>query len=188
VIEHVPDMLGWMREIADVLKDNGILSLAIPDKRYTFDVLRELTSPGTLVEAYLLKKRRPGPREIFDHVSLAAKVDAKAAWRKRLDKRKLEHHGTIVTALEHAQANLSTEDYCDVHVNIFTSASFIDLLETASRLGLFDFLIEDFFDTAFDTVEFLVSLKRLPRNEGQEQRLEKQISSLTWARNQLLKA
>jgi SAM-dependent methyltransferase len=47
VIEHVPNLIGWLREVATVLRDDGVLSLAVPDKRYTFDLKRELTSlPG----------------------------------------------------------------------------------------------------------------------------------------------
>jgi len=41
VIEHVPDPIGWFREIAAVLKPGGVLALAIPDKRWTFDCRRE---------------------------------------------------------------------------------------------------------------------------------------------------
>src|SRR5258706_9842625 len=34
VIEHVPDVIGWLREVSDVLKPEGMLCLAIPDRRY----------------------------------------------------------------------------------------------------------------------------------------------------------
>lgn len=56
VIEHVPDMIGWLKELSEVLRDDGMLSLAIPDKRYTFDFIRELTSPRQLILPYLLQR------------------------------------------------------------------------------------------------------------------------------------
>ncbi|WP_156748564.1 bifunctional 2-polyprenyl-6-hydroxyphenol methylase/3-demethylubiquinol 3-O-methyltransferase UbiG, partial [Mycobacterium sp. E3198] len=34
VIEHVPNPLGWFNEIHGFMEPGGILSLAIPDKRY----------------------------------------------------------------------------------------------------------------------------------------------------------
>ena len=49
-----------------------------------------------------------------------------------------------------------------MHVNTFTPASFLDLLETTARLYLFDFVVADFYDTARGTLEFFVSLQRLP--------------------------
>lgn len=52
VIEHVPDPIGWFKEIAAVLKPGGVLSLAIPDKRWTFDCRREVTSASALIESY----------------------------------------------------------------------------------------------------------------------------------------
>jgi SAM-dependent methyltransferase len=185
VIEHVPDMLGWMREIASVLKDNGILSLAIPDKRYTFDYKRDLTSFANLMESYLLQKRRPSPRDIFEQVSLATKVDLILAWNGGIDPAKLEHHGTYEEALEKAKKYLKSDDYDDVHVNILTPARFLDLVETASKLGLFDFTVADFYDTAYNSHEFIVALQRVPRTISQQEYLKRQQHSISAARKQI---
>jgi SAM-dependent methyltransferase len=179
VIEHVPNMLGWMREIASVLKDDGILSLAIPDKRYTFDYKRDLTSLGTLVESYLLDKRRPGMRDIFDQVSLATKLDLIEAWAEGFDPAKLVHHGTFEAALEDAKKYLLSDEYCDVHVNIMTPASFLAILDKATQLGLFDFSIVDFYDTFPNSHEFVVSLQRVSRDRSQEENLVLQAASFS---------
>lgn len=182
VIEHVPNMLGWLREIASVLKDNGILSLAIPDKRFTFDYKRDLTSLGTLVESYLLDKRRPGIRDIFDQVSLATKVDMKEAWNGNIDPDKLQHHGTLEEAFIQAKEYLNSDEYNDVHVNIMTPLSFIDILEKASQLNLFDFSMVDFYDTDYNSHEFLVSLKRVSRNRIQKENLDLQLTGFAQMR------
>lgn len=39
VIEHIPDIIGWLNDISSVLKTGGVLSLVIPDKRYTHLIL-----------------------------------------------------------------------------------------------------------------------------------------------------
>lgn len=183
VIEHVPNMLGWLREIASVLKDDGILALAIPDKRYTFDYKRDLTSLGTLVESYLLDKRRPGIKDIFDQVSLATKVDSYEAWSGNLDPKKLEHHGTPHEALCQAREYLLSDDYNDVHVNIVTPSSFLDILEQASKIKLFDFIVAEFHPTTKNSHEFLVSLQRLSRNLSEEETLKSQLESFAKVRN-----
>jgi predicted SAM-dependent methyltransferase len=69
VIEHTPDLVGFLNDCDSLLKDHGVLSLAIPDKRYCFDYYRPITglarvidshhrqdkihSPGTVAENYL---------------------------------------------------------------------------------------------------------------------------------------
>lgn len=75
VIEHVPDLFGWLAEIASVLADGGIASFVVPDKRYTFDVLRRTSSESELVDAYVRGLRRPDPRQIFDHFAGFRDVD-----------------------------------------------------------------------------------------------------------------
>ncbi|MBK8619803.1 MAG: methyltransferase domain-containing protein [Anaerolineales bacterium] len=177
VIEHVPNMLGWMREIASVLKDGGILSLAIPDKRYTFDHKRDLTSLGTLVESYLMDKRRPGIRDIFDQESMATKVDMYEAWSKNFDPQTLKHHGNLQMALQLSRGYLLSDEYSDVHVNIMTPASFLMILEQASQIGLFDFVVVDFYPTTVNSHEFLVSLRRVSREYSQEENLALQLES-----------
>src|ERR1700743_1724309 len=36
VLDHVPDLVGWLAETSAILKANGQLRLAVPDKRFTF--------------------------------------------------------------------------------------------------------------------------------------------------------
>ena len=56
VIEHVPDLVTWLSEIHSVLRKNGSLRLAIPDRRYTFDYLRNESRIHDVLEAYLLQR------------------------------------------------------------------------------------------------------------------------------------
>ncbi|HBI02176.1 MAG TPA: hypothetical protein DDY18_11215 [Flavobacterium sp.] len=185
VIEHVPNMLGWLQEISEVLKDDGTLSLAIPDKRYTFDIKRELTSMGELIEAYLLNRRRPTPKSIFDHKSLSCKVDMVLAWNGGIQLDKLEHSGSLKAAHLSAQQYLATDQYQDVHVNILTPSRFLDLIEASCQLGLFNYVFSAFHDTFYNSHEFLVSLKRIPRHLSKEQILELQLSNISQIREKI---
>lgn len=44
VIEHVPDPIGYLHGLAKLLNPGGIIMLAVPDKRVTFDLHRPLTT------------------------------------------------------------------------------------------------------------------------------------------------
>jgi SAM-dependent methyltransferase len=185
VIEHVPDMIGWLYEIAQVLKDGGILGLAVPDKRYSFDYFRELSTPGMLIEAYLTHRRRPGIQSIFDYFALTGHVDVEAAWEGSVDKHKFRPSGSLEQAFGLAHDALGNNHYHDAHVNVFTPASFLDLLEVAARLQLLDFAVVEFTDTTRNTLEFLVSLQRVSRGWDRQKIMAHQLAGLAQAREHL---
>jgi predicted SAM-dependent methyltransferase len=179
VIEHVPDMLGWLKEISEVLEDGGILSLAIPDKRFTFDYYRQLTTPGMLIEAYLTHRRRPGIQSVFDYAALTGKVDLKEAWNGNISNQNFRRSGTLENAYKLAGDCFNTDHYIDAHVNVFTPINFLELLEIAIQLGLLDFTVIDFFNTTQNTLEFFVTLKRIPRNFDRQEIRKIQIMDIS---------
>ena len=80
VIEHVPDMIGWLMDLHGALTEDGLICLAIPDRRFTFDLRRPESTAGEMVEAYLLRVRRPPARHLFDQVSLQAAFPKAQGW------------------------------------------------------------------------------------------------------------
>ena len=48
--EHVPNPLGLLKECYRVLRNNGVLYLAVPDKNYTFDRDRQRTTLAHLIK------------------------------------------------------------------------------------------------------------------------------------------
>jgi SAM-dependent methyltransferase len=71
-IEHVPDVVGWLREVAEVLTEGGVLSLVIPDKGFTFDYLRPPSTPSDMIDSHLLGSRRPTFRQVYESLSKAS--------------------------------------------------------------------------------------------------------------------
>src|ERR1035437_876248 len=59
VAEHIPDLATWLIDIESMLKPTGELRLVLPDKRFSFDYLRRVSSPAELLDCYLHKLRRP---------------------------------------------------------------------------------------------------------------------------------
>lgn len=169
VIEHVPDLIGWLKEIHAVLKPGGVLSLAIPDKRFCFDYCRQLTRTADVVEAYLQHRRRPSPRQIFDHFSSCASYNGQITWTGTISPDKLVNLGTPDQALGLAKHSLETSDYVDAHCWVFTPASFFQLLKALIDLSLFDFKLLEFHDT--EGCEFYVSLQALENRSGDDNRL-----------------
>jgi len=181
MIEHVPNLIGWLRDVAAVLRDGGVLSLAIPDKRYTFDLKREPTTLAALVEAYLLDRRRPSIRDVFDYTALVTHVDVAKAWSGSLDVDRLEHSHSMELAWSAALRCRDSDDYIDIHVTVLTPRVLLELLASINRLGLLDFSVENFVDTARNELEFFVTLRRTPRELDAERASTQQHDSIVRA-------
>jgi predicted SAM-dependent methyltransferase len=168
VIEHIPDPVGWMIDISSILRLGGILSLVIPDKRYSFDVNRTLTGVGDLVDAYLAGRTQPTYRDIYNfHSQIATMegyVDTAGLWAGTANYENVVRSDVSdpdAEAFRIATYAARSEDYVDVHCHIFTPTSFRAIVEVLSRLGLVDFDVVFELPTQPNTLEFFVSLEKV---------------------------
>lgn len=168
VIEHIPDPIGWMVDISSVLRMGGILSMVVPDKRYSFDVNRGLTGMGDFVDAYLSGRTRPTIRDIYNfHSQIATSegyVDTAGLWAGTAD-----YEGVVRTDVDDPDAEalricrgvVQSDEFVDVHCHVFTPTSFVSLFGALSRLGLSDFDVASWCPTQPNTLEFFVSLRKV---------------------------
>ena len=158
VIEHAPDLVAWLAEIREVLKSGGVLGLAVPDRRFTFDLLRPVSTMGEVVEAHLLGYRRPSIRQVFDSYALTRPAPAAEAWAADLTRTLRTIPAKLSTTFATVQAMLADGRYVDSHCWVFTPASFLDTLEGMLALGWFGYRVEAFFPTEPGGIEFQVRL------------------------------
>jgi Methyltransferase domain len=161
VIEHVPDLVGWLSEIRTILKRGGILSLAIPDKRQCFDCQRQNTRLCELIQAYLSQSRQPTSGQIFDYYAgTVGTAKGEITWNGQLDASAgLRNLRSLSTAWDLTEQAFASGDYCDVHCWVFTPASFLNLLADLAELGLLKFEVVQLYETA--GCEFFVSLRAM---------------------------
>lgn len=57
LIEHTPDLIAFLADCDSILKDTGVLSLVIPDKRYEFDRFRPITGLARIIDAHVAGHR-----------------------------------------------------------------------------------------------------------------------------------
>jgi 2-polyprenyl-3-methyl-5-hydroxy-6-metoxy-1,4-benzoquinol methylase len=159
VVEHVPDLITWLQELRSVLKPGGQVRLVVPDRRFTFDYLRNETRISDVVNAHLLRARVPQPHSILDFHLNAAKIDCTAAWDGKIVESSVEKFNTFQQSIDAAREVLEKNIYRDVHCWVFTPKSFAALLGELVGFGLIDFACERFWDTEPYTFEFLVALR-----------------------------
>jgi hypothetical protein len=80
----------------------GVLSLAIPDKRYTFDRYRTPTSAAIFLDHWLREPKTHTPQQLFDHFSQVVRVGNDEIMQLFDGKDPLtERHSTDQFAYEH---------------------------------------------------------------------------------------
>lgn len=161
VIEHVPDFVGWLQEVADVLRPGGLVVLAVPDKRYTFDRFRRLSSLSELIDAYLRRSRRPTPGQLFDQAAFGTQLEAITAWMVPTLPERPARMPDLGHALDYARDAARDGRYVDVHCWVFTPTSFLQAMAALVDLGLLSFRCAAFSDTQPFENEMMLLLEKV---------------------------
>lgn len=125
VVEHVPNTIGWLRELFNVVRGGGTIVLGVPDKRYTFDAYRTETSVADLLDYYFNNESIPTTKQIYDCLSLAVKLDdisTEVDCSVPIEQRELLY--TKAEALNFASFAYFHQKYLDMHCTVWTPASF----------------------------------------------------------------
>ena len=169
VIEHVPDLAGWLSEVANLIRVGGQLVLLVPDKRYTFDYLRDVSSTADVVDAFVQGRKKPSPGRVFDHFSLGATVDPAAAWAGDVDPGALERYGSMAAAMDLGLRSHREDRYVDTHCWVVTPHRFLGILGDLAELGILRWKLELFADTRRDELDFGLVLRRASDAEPPDQ-------------------
>lgn len=159
VIEHFPDMLGFLESVERLLKVGGILSLVVPDKRHCFDFFKPLTNTADLLEASGAKRTKHSPRTVFEYVAYSAKRNDSITWDHRQDGA-LGFAHTLRQAKElyDAYAQNPAEPYADFHRSHFVPSSFELIVLELNALGRSSFQVAQTFEP--EGCEFYIALEK----------------------------
>jgi predicted SAM-dependent methyltransferase len=119
-IEHTQNPLATLRNHLRVLRPGGVLYLAIPDKRRTFDAGRHVTPLE-----HVLRDHEEGPEW--------SRAEHYRDWARNVDK---------AADIDAHVAALMEEDY-SIHFHVWTPEAFTALLEHARRELRFPFSITE---------------------------------------------
>lgn len=123
VIEHTIDLIGFLKDCERLLKPAGVLVLAVPDKRFSFDVLRPLTSTGDVLWAHVNPRTSHLPGAVFDEVAYNCQRSGAPAWSPD-NTAPLEFFFTLQQAKDAFDAARQGSHYYDIHAWQFTPSSF----------------------------------------------------------------
>jgi SAM-dependent methyltransferase len=157
VIEHVPNLIGFLQQCSKLLKDDGILSLAVPDKRYCFDFFRSRTSLSAVIDTHLGTQKTHTPGAVAEYFLYNCRKGRALAWGPT-------HRGalTLTHPLRFVQEvfrkALTSDEYIDIHAWCFTPSYFRLIMHQLFLLEFIDLKELSFMESAEG--EFFVSMSR----------------------------
>ncbi|TXN79064.1 class I SAM-dependent methyltransferase [Methylobacterium sp. WL8] len=167
--QYVPNLLGWLRGIHAALRPGGVLNLSLPDRQFMFDAARPVSTLAELIEADLLAYERPSPRQMFGHTYDVRTITPEQIWAGEDPVHAPRMAGEAALPHAHAEAvdALATDAYVACHCWVLTPIAFLDLVEGATRLDLFPFVLNQVSATQLGGFEFYVSMRREAQAEAE---------------------
>lgn len=190
VIEHLPDLAGFLASAQRLLRPDGVIALAVPDKRYCFDYFQPLSTTGAVIEAFLARRSRHTRQALWDHAAYAVTADGIGAWDQRPVGEVAFMGGIEDLRARWVKCTGGTEDgYEDCHVWRFTPATFSLVMFELGLIRAVDWHV-DSIEGPFGC-EFFAMLRRgvardIDPSQIQSRRMELLRSQLSEQLEQLL--
>ncbi len=153
-IEHQPDLIGHLTEVAAALKRGGMYWIICPDKRYCFDQKRVASTIADVLDAK--GRTRNTRRAVIDQVVLSDHNDPVRHWRGDHDDVAVHEGERLRWALDHLEEK--GDNYIDVHAWHMTPETFRKILRTLVELKLIPFTRYRVYDTPLNRNEFMAVL------------------------------
>lgn len=151
-IEHIPNPIRFLQQCAEVLRPQGVLRLAVPDKRFCFDHFRQLTDVSEWLQAFLENRDQPTAYQVFREET------HRSTRRAHADGWTPIRSGLSMFRDWFGPAGTMPTHYMDTHCWAFTPESFELLVRDTIAFGLVDLQIGSV--SATSGIEFYVDLVR----------------------------
>lgn len=179
LIEHTPDLIGFLNGCADILAPGGVLSLAVPDKRYCFDRFRPVSGLGAVIDRHAAKSTGHTAGSIAEFMLNAVGLDGQITW-SAASRGQWEFRCPMADTKAQLQDALKGPTGMDVHAWCFTPASFRLMIHDLHALGLIRLREVSHFPT--EGCEFFITLGAQGTGPGRErlellQEIDRELSS-----------
>jgi SAM-dependent methyltransferase len=144
-LEHIPDPIRFLQGCQDALKPQGVVSMAIPDKRTCFDHFRPYTTPGDWLEAFFERRSKPTLRQVFESASLGCLHNGSGVFSLGTDSSELQPTHHLQMGYDNWQAQLAAghQDYIDAHCWTLTPAVIELIMRDLAWLRILQFEVEE---------------------------------------------
>ncbi len=167
MIEHTTNFVGFLQDCSKLLKEEGLLRLAVPDKRYCFDHYRYTTSLAEILNNAYTPNHLQSVGNVAEYYMNVVSRKGRISWNKPI-------FSILDFAMRHQKTNykylhdktivmdgirrVCAGEYIDIHHYVFTPASFALLIYDLRILEMIDMKIVHMWNTRRN--EFIVTLQK----------------------------
>ncbi len=156
VIEHTTDVVTFLQAAQTLIKPDGIVILAVPDKRKCFDFFRHPSSTADAIVAFRERRGRHTARTHLDYaLNMALKPGDVGAWSGDDLQPAAPVNGMDTELRWRTVADLPY--YADAHAWVFVPASFQLMVLELAAAGYLDLRVEEIAEA--ETTEFYAWLR-----------------------------
>jgi hypothetical protein len=158
-IEHQPDLLGHLIQVANLLEKEGRYFLLIPDHRYCFDHFQTPSTIADVLAAHQENRHHHTFSTVIRHNAFTTHNNAIRHWAGD----HTDEQPALASRI-HSASQLFDEhrnEYLDCHAWYFTPESWSETINLLSQLGLIEFEIERLYETRENQLEFWTILRKL---------------------------
>ena len=143
VLEHMPDLLAFLDSCRRLLRDDGMLIFALPDKRWCFDFFRPTSLAGDVLLAHHESRNIDTAADLFNEISYSTTLGGRPGWAAgEIATELVFAHEPGVSQLVFEQIAAGDQTYRDAHAWQFTPASFELLILDLSQTGACDWHVD----------------------------------------------
>jgi SAM-dependent methyltransferase len=157
-IEHQPDFVGHLNQVADLLKPNGSYYLLVPDHRYCFDHFLTPSTVAQVLGAHLENRTVHSLSSVVEHRALTTHNDPARHWAGDHGDSNENRASRIASAIQ--EISDANGAYIDVHAWYFTPRSFREVITDLSATKHISFSVQRMFPTRPNSNEFWAILQK----------------------------
>ena len=168
VLEHVPDLVGFLNDIEEILSPSGELRVIFPDHRYCFDWSRQPSRLSDIIAATIEKRKKPTLADVYDYFALVHTGGVRNNPAEHWQTAEREQR-RVVTPDDRwhkeamAKASSSVENYVDIHVWRFEPNIFYRYMSFLSHSGLINLELVNVVPTQPNNFEIFATFRRIRR-------------------------
>ena len=190
IAEHAPDFIGFFASISRLVKPDGLIVIAIPDRRFMFDFFQPLTLTDRILEAHWEKRIRHTKGTIYGDAAYKTQNNDMIAWspHHKLTEFSFVNPDVIKCAKTASKAGTDeNSEYIDCHVWRFTPASLKLVMLELTLLDLFPFTLIEMHEPS-DTCEISFTLRNMPGPKPSAEAVDSmRLDLIQQARNESMK-
>ncbi|WP_170565416.1 hypothetical protein [Ruegeria atlantica] len=147
-LEHLVDIIRFFKDCQEVLHEKGQVLIAIPDKRFSFDFFRPITTTGDVLRSYWANDKVHPADVLYDSSNLICTNNGHSEWVVDHEISSFDFHYPDPrrewAELSETRAKaVSPPEYIDMHRWVFTPSSFLFLMRDLLEIGAIEFEVTD---------------------------------------------